>query len=248
MPEIEVLPEARALAEYAARKFITLAAEAISRGGKFAAVLSGGSTPQRMYTLLGKQGYASQIDWPKVHIFWGDERCVPAEHPDSNFAMTRQALLDRVGIPAENIHRIEGELEPALAAIRYEAELKATFGSQSFPRFDLILLGLGEDGHTASLFPGSPALNEHERWVVNVEHITPPPPLVRRITLTLPVLNAAAQVIFLVSGSSKAERLRQVLSDSREPNPLPAQLIIPANGNLLWLVDREAAIQVFPNL
>jgi len=248
MPEIEVLPEARALAEYAARKFITLAAEAISRGGKFSAALSGGSTHQRMYTLLGKPGYASQIDWPKVHIYWGDERCVPAEHPDSNFAMTRQALLDRVGIPAENIHRIEGELEPALAAIRYEAELKATFGSQNFPRFDLVLLGLGEDGHTASLFPGSPALNEHERWVVNVEHITPPPPLVRRITLTLPVLNAAAQVIFLVSGSSKAERLRQVLSDSREPNPLPAQLIIPANGNLLWLVDREAAIQVFPNL
>lgn len=242
MPEIEVLPEPRALADAAARIFIRLTAEAIARQGYFAAALSGGSTPLKMYTLLSEPGYTAQVDWSRVHFFWGDERCVPADHPDSNFHMTRLALLKRVQIPAKNIHRMLGELEPALAAEKYETELRAFFKSGGFPSFDLALLGLGEDGHTASLFPGSTALSEKKLWVVAVEHDMPPPPLIRRITLTLPVINAAREVIFLVSGTGKAELLKQVLSEPQKPNTLPAQLVRPTNGNLTWIIDKEAAI------
>ena len=247
MPEIVVLPEPRALAEAAAQKFISLATEAISRQDYFTVALSGGSTPQRMYMLLGEPVFFAHIDWAKVHLFWGDERCVPADHPDSNYHLTRLALLDRMQIPAENIHRVPVELEPALAAKNYAAELKRFFHSTDFPRFDLILLGLGEDGHTASLFPGSPALSEKKLWVVAVEHDTPPPPLIKRITLTLPVINAARQVIFLVSGVGKAERLKRVLSEPQKPNLLPAQLVKPAQGKLTWMIDREAARNINVN-
>jgi 6-phosphogluconolactonase len=176
-----------------------------------------------------------------VYIFWSDERCVPPGLPDSNYLMACLALLDPARVPARNIHRIPGELEPLRAAARYEAQLRQFFAGDGLPRFDLILLGLGEDGHTASLFPGSPALHEQERWAVAVEHTTPPPPLVPRVTLTLPVLNAAAHVIYLVSGANKAERLAQVLHGPVALEPLPAQLVSPANGALLWLVDRAAA-------
>ncbi len=146
----------------------------------------------------------AQIDWSSVQVYWGDERCVPPDDPESNYLMARQALLDHVPLPAENVHRICGELEPEHAAQMYEAELRQVSPGAKIPRFDLVLLGLGEDGHTASLFPGSSALSETKRWVVSVEHTVPPPPLVTRISLTLPVFNAAANLIFLVSGSGKA--------------------------------------------
>jgi 6-phosphogluconolactonase len=238
MPEIEVLPDLEALSEAAARRFTALASTAVSKRGAFTLALAGGSTPQRLYARLGKAPFTHQVPWQKVHFFWGDERCVPPEHPDSNFRMVQQTLLSRVPVPIENIHRMPGELPPLQGAAQYESTLKNFFSFQALPRFDLVLLGLGEDGHTASLFPGSPALSEQERWVVAVEHTTPPPPLVSRLTLTLPVLNSARQVIFLAAGQAKAGRLRQVLQG--EGHSLPAGQVSPPQGQVLWLVDREA--------
>ncbi len=155
--------------------------------------------------------------------------------------MARQALLDHVLLPAENVHRIFGELEPEQAAHRVEFELQQVFPGQNRPRFDLVLLGLGDDGHTASLFPGSPALAETRRWVVPVEHVVPPPPLVTRISLTLPVINSAAYVLFLVSGSGKGGILAKVLQNQSRSNPFPAQRVHPDNGRLVWAVDNQAA-------
>jgi 6-phosphogluconolactonase len=188
------------------------------------------------------------LDWEHIHVFWGDERCVPPDHPDSNYHMARSAFLERVDIPEENIHRVRCEGSPEQAAAAYEEELRDFFtpesGSlspQDLPLFDLIWLGLGEDGHIASLFPGTTAVKEHQRWVVAVEHRQPPMPMMDRVTLTLPVINAARQVTFLVSGASKAARLEQVLAPHEsDEEPLPAQLVQPEDGNLLWLVDETA--------
>jgi 6-phosphogluconolactonase len=171
-----------------------------------------------------------------VHFFWGDERCVPPNHADSNYRMVAESLLNHVPALAENIHRVQGELAPSQAAEHYEAELRAFFGET--PAFDLILLGLGEDGHTASLFPGSPALAESVRWVVAAQHTSPPLPLVSRVTLTFSVFNAARQVLFLVSGAGKAPRLAEI---RRGVPDLPAARIRPASGDLLWLIDQAAA-------
>ena len=214
---------------------------AIRECDRFCVVISGGSTPRAMFQQLRSPANAQQVNWQKVHLFWGDERCVPADHADSNYHLTRQTLLDFVPIPARNIHRIPGEFEPVAAASAYEGVLKKFFGSETLPRFDMILLGLGEDGHTASLFPGSPALVKNERWVVAVEHDTPPLPLVPRVSLTFPVLNAAKRIVFLVVGQSKAEILARVI---RPPGlgetALPAQLICPLDGTITWLVDQAA--------
>jgi len=242
LAEVKILADAQALAAYAAERLIQLAAAAIRSSGRFCVALSGGSTPRQMYTLLAQAERREQIDWSRLHIFWGDERCVPPDHPDSNYRMARQALLNQLPIPIRNIHRMPGELEPEVAARRYEAELRAAFPGQSLPRFDLALLGLGDDGHTASLFPGSLALAETERWTVAVPHTAPPPPLVSRLSLTLPALNAAANLFFLVSGAGKAAILGRVLQPIHACQPLPAQLVRPANGCLTWLVDEAAAI------
>ncbi len=241
MPETEILADASALAERAAELFVTLAAGAIARQGRFCAALSGGSTPLGLYARLVQPPYASLVDWSKIHLFWGDERCVPPEHPDSNYGAAWPVLLERALIPAANIHRIPGELEPALAARSYEQTLAAFFGRLALPCLDLVLLGLGDDGHTASLFPGSPAVAEKLRWVVEVEHRQPPTPLVSRVTLTPPVLNAAACGLFLVSGAAKANRLVQVLKGPYQPEILPAQIVRPQPGRLIWLADHAAA-------
>ncbi len=232
--------DAAALAEAAADLFARLAAEAIAARGRFNVALSGGSTPRVLHARLSAPDAkrAARLDWTRVHVFWGDERCVPPDHPDSNYRMARETLLDRVPLPAANVHRIHGELPPERAAAEYERALRAYFGDGSLPRFDLILLGLGEDGHTASLFPGSAALGEAARWAVAVPHSDPPPPPLPRVSLTLPVLNAAAQVVFLVSGAGKAQRLAQVLR--RPGESLPAGRVHPTGG-LLWLVDAAAA-------
>jgi 6-phosphogluconolactonase len=182
---------------------------------------------------------AVHIDWTKIHVFWGDERCVPPDHADSNFRMAKESLLDNLQFPEANIHRIKGELDALEAAADYEAQLADHFGDE--PRFDLILLGLGDDGHTASLFPGTPALDERSHWAVAVTHRGPPPPLIDRVTLTYPVLNAARQVIFLVSGKNKEERLRAVLRDPPDLHKMPAQGIHPTDGTLTWMVDSTAA-------
>jgi 6-phosphogluconolactonase len=239
--DLRVVPDPAGLAVKAAELFIRCAQVAIAEGGRFRVALAGGSTPKAMFLQISKPVNLRKVDWTRVYLFWGDERCVPADHADSNYQMTRHSLLDFVPIPARNIHRIPGEFEPVAAASAYEGVLKKFFGSETLPRFDLILLGLGEDGHTASLFSGSPALVENERWVVAVEHDTPPLPLVPRVTLTFPVINAAKRVVFLVAGQSKAEILARAI---RSPGPgepaLPAQLICPLDGTVTWLVDQAA--------
>jgi 6-phosphogluconolactonase len=243
--EVEILADSQSLALRAVRSFVEMAQEADRKGCPFTVALPGGSTPRQMYTLLAEAPFTGQIPWRLVHIFWGDERCVPPEHADSNYRMVQEPLIRHVPIPMENIHRIHGEIPACQAAEVYEGELRKFFGT-SIPRFDLILLGLGDDGHTASLFPGDLALQESTLWALPVTHNMPPPPVVDRVTLTLPVLNAAAAVIFLVSGAGKAGRLAQVLQGARLPVLLPAQMVNPVEGRLLWLADRDAAGQLTP--
>ena len=244
MSEFRVYPDGASLARAAAEHFATLATEALAARGRFAVALSGGSTPHPTYALLASPEFAGRVDWPRVHVFWGDERGVPPDHPDSNYRMAREALLDHVPLPAHNVHRIHGEMEPQQAAAGYEHTLRAFFAQhpgRPSPRFDLILLGMGDDGHTASLFPGTAALHEGARWVVAhyVHKLR-----VWRVTLTPVAINAAAHVTFLVSGAGKAERLRQVLNGPYQPDVLPVQIVRPTDGRLLWLADAAAAAQL----
>jgi len=233
-----VFPSAEAVTRAAADRFASVAAESIAARGRFSVVLSGGSTPRGTYRRLANDPYARQIDWAKTFIFFGDERSVPPDHPDSNFRMANEALLSRVPIPPGNIKRMAGEGDPNASAAAYEADLRAWFGRADWPRLDLVFLGMGDDGHTASLFPGSAALQETARWVVAnwVEKFH-----TFRITLTLPAINHAARVLFLVTGAGKTERLAQVLNDEPSDAPLPSQLIQPLEGTVEWLVDEAAA-------
>jgi 6-phosphogluconolactonase len=221
----------------AAVEFIGLANRSVGCSGRFVVALSGGSTPKSLYSLLASAEFRAQIPWAQIHFLWGDERCVPPDHPESNYRMTFESLLSKVPVPKENIHRIEAELEPEAAAERYEREIRECFrlSGAELPRFDLVLLGLGDDGHTASLFPGSQALEETGRLVVAiyVDKLK-----TYRITLTLPVLNHAANIFFLVAGESKAGVLRDVLQRSKS---LPAQHIAPQNGRLVWFLHEAAA-------
>lgn len=241
-PEIEVAPDPSSLMELAAEHFLRIASESIHSRGRFTVVLSSGSTPRQLYALLKDK----DMEWQRIHIFWGDERCVPPDHPDSNFLMAVETMLSHVPLPATNIHRIPGELKIQEAAERYEKDLRQFFNDR-LPRFDLVLLGLGVDGHTASLFRGSPAIREQVRWVVGVNHRRPPAPVVDRITLTPLVLNAARNVIFLVTGVEKADILKKVLRGPSQPDWLPAQVVEPAQGNVIWLMDRAAAQDILPS-
>lgn len=239
---IERFPTPEALAEGVARHVVELAARAITESGRFTLVLAGGSTPGTAYALLASDRFAKRVEWRLVHVLWGDERCVPPDDAQSNYRMARETLLDQVPIPESQIHRIYGEEDPERAAFRYERELRMLLkeGSKaSAPSgFDLVLLGMGEDGHTASLFPGQTAVRETTRWVVAV-----PAPGGRmwRITLTPVALNGARQITFVVSGVGKAERLQQVLQGPSAPDQLPAQAIRPPGGELTWMVDQAAA-------
>ncbi len=232
MTELEIVPSPHHLVRTAADRFVSLASEAIANRGRFAVALAGGSTPEPAYALLAEPPIVHKVDWTRVEVFWGDERCVPPDHPDSNYRMARRAFLDHVPIPEENVHRMRGELPPDEAVAAYRLELQKALGADG--RFDLILLGMGPDGHTASLFPGTDAVDERTRSVVavHVEALD-----AWRITLTLPVINAARRVIFLVSGEAKAETLARVYAGEL----LPAALVEPVCGELTWLVDRAAA-------
>jgi 6-phosphogluconolactonase len=237
MVEIRVFSDGSGLATAAAERFIGLATMAVAERGQFTVALSGGSTPRAMYTLLAAEENAARIDWTKVHVFWGDERCVPPDHPGSSFRMARETLLDHVPLPEGNLHRVRGELDPEEAARAYAAELQSFFGTE-WPCFDLVLLGMGSDGHTASLFPGSPALDERRRSVVAVTaHYEDRP--AQRVSLTAPAINTARQIIFLVAGASKAGIVSAVLEGP--PECYPAQLIQPAAGQLAWMMDAPAA-------
>jgi 6-phosphogluconolactonase len=241
MTDVQTYPDAENLTRAAAEHFFTLAESAIAARGRFAVAFCGGWTPRATYALLATPELAAQVDWSCVHVFWGDERCVPPDHPDSNYRMAREALLDHVPIPTQNVHRIRGEVEPEEAAAEYERTLRRFLSPPPEERgaeFDLVLLGMGDDGHTASLFPGSTALHERMRWVVAyyVDKLQ-----AWRVTLTPVAINAAAQVTFIVSGVGKAKRLQQVLAGPYQPDVLPAQVVRPDGGRLLWLVDAAAA-------
>jgi 6-phosphogluconolactonase len=237
--------DAAALARAGADLFAALAAEAAQEYRSIAVALAGGSTPKAMYELLASPAYHGRIAWPLIHFFWGDERYVPADHPDSNYRMAYDALLSKVPVPEANIHRMRTEDPDQEAAARAaEADIREHFKLQpgDLPRFDLILLGLGDDGHTLSLFPGQPAVDVTDRLVV----ASPPgrlPPPVDRLTLTLPVANAAARVVFLLAGAGKAATLRQVLHPTGGDR-LPAARVRPTDGTLLWLTDQAAAAEV----
>ena len=242
---VEVFATSDVLMEAAAERFVRFASGAIGVSGRFAVALSGGSTPRRLYTLLATDPYAARVDWPRVHVFWGDERCVPPGNPASNYRMAREALLDHVPVPEAKVYRIHGEDDPTEAAAAYERELRAAFATPEGPprcapgsRFDLVLLGMGDDGHAASLFPGTAAVRETTRWVV-AHHVAAMS--MWRITLTPLVINAAAEVAFLVSGLEKAAILRKVIEGPFGPDKLPAQVVAPRDGRLHWLVDATAA-------
>ena len=232
-PRLEIHSDARAAARAGAEAFVAAARQAVEARGRFSVALAGGTAPREMYSLLAE----AEVPWEGVHLFWGDERCVPPRHPRSNFAMAWNAFIQHVPIPAENVHRMRGELPAEEGAAHYRDELAAFFGT-GVPRFDVVHLGLGPDAHTCSLFPFDALLRERS--------LTVAPALMRelgepRVTITLPVVNAAARVEMFVVGDAKAEVVRKVLEGPLDPFRLPAQLVRPADGEYMWIMDEAAA-------
>jgi 6-phosphogluconolactonase len=240
MKKIEVVESADALSHAAAEQFVRLTTDAVRARGRCAVALSGGSTPKGVYRVLADEAFRARPPWDRIDVFWGDERHVPPDHPDSNYRMAAETLLSKVPVRPEQIHRIHAESpDPALTAQQYETEIRATLGAPgATPRFDVILLGLGTDGHTASLFPGTPALDEQRRlcvanWVAALD--------AHRITMTLPLINAARVVMFIVSGAGKSTVVGNVL---RGRGDAPARLVRPGDGDLWWMLDRPAAAEL----
>ena len=241
-PEIRIVRDAEALAWAAAELVACQVDEVLQNNDTFALALSGGSTPRKLYTLMGTEpSLRARLPWDRIHFFWGDERHVPPDHPESNYRMAYEAIFSHVPVRPMNIHRVLSENPDADEAARlYAQELSAHFHVEKgeLPRFDCVLLGMGPDGHTASLFPGTPALGEKQRtvvanWIGKLQSF--------RITLTAPVLNHSNLIVFLVSGAEKAQALKDVLQGVETPGRLPAQLIRPTHGRILWIVDRSAA-------
>ena len=245
-PDLQVFSDRAALARAAAERVTAAAESALAKHGRFHLVLSGGSTPRDLYLLLADEAepYRARIDWPRVHFFWGDERPVPPDHAESNYRMAREELLARVPVAEENVHRIRGEKKPERAAVEYEELLRPFFDratAQDVAPFDLALLGLGADGHTASIFPNSPALHEKRRlvlapWVDALQTF--------RITLTPVAFAGAARALFLVAGADKADALERTLATDEPPKYCPAKAIYPRSGPPAWLVDRAAAARL----
>jgi 6-phosphogluconolactonase len=237
-PEIIITDDPTQLAETAADIFTSTAKDCVTQTKFFTVAISGGSTPRHMHRLLAKEPYSSGIPWKKIHIFWVDERCVPMDDPASNYGLAKKDFLERISIPLEQIHPMPGTVPPEEGAKRYQDEMERFFqnGQEDFPVFDLIFLGMGKDGHTASLFPGAKSPSESDRWVIAVKGGNPN---VYRLTLTYDVLNRAKKVYFLVSGKEKAPIVRTVLED--KDAHLPAQKIQPMQGELTWLLDNKAA-------
>ncbi len=243
--DLRIFEDGRALAEAAAEEFFRRAREACRLRNRFACVLSGGSTPRALFDLLAGVRSRSRVPqdlWPSIHLFWGDERAVPPDHPESNYRLAREHLIEHVPVPESNIHRIAAELGPDRAADEYDREIRDFFqlGPGNLPVFDLVYLGLGSDGHTASLFPGTMLLRESRRlaaaaWI--------PKLAAHRITMTLPAINHSSCVAFLVAGNGKAGIVHRILQSPAPENQdeLPALMIRPDDGELLWLVDRGAA-------
>ncbi|MFA5124161.1 6-phosphogluconolactonase [Zavarzinia sp.] len=243
---IEILPNADALALRAADLFALAAQEAAAARGRFAAALSGGETPRAFYKMLARQQFSQKIPWRRVQVYWGDERCVPPDDPASNHGMAREALLKHVPLADAAVHRVHGEEAPDAAALAYDNALRALAALErprsELPVFDLVLLGVGGDGHTASLFPHSDALAVEERFAV----ATLAPDGSPRVTVTYPVINAARRVWFLVSGAQKAGIVAEVLEGLHVPEAVPAQGVRPVHGKLTWLLDEAAAGELSP--
>ena len=233
MSELRIFADSDGLCREAAERILRDGQKAVADEGRFVLLLSGGQTPRRLYALLGSAEYRDRLDWTRTHLFWGDERAVPLSDPQSNYRMVAETLLSRIVIPEDHIHRIRTELPPEEAAASYERELREFFAGP--PRFHVALLGMGADGHTASLFPGSHALREQKRLVVTTAKGS-----IERISLTLAALNAAREVLFLVTGTAKARVLAAALEGPLD-SELPAALVRPASGQVVWLVDRAAA-------
>lgn len=238
--QLSIHPDAHAAARAIADSFARQATAAIDARGRFSVALTGGSGPVEAYRLLGEEPFRSRIPWEGVHLFWGDERCVPPGHERSNFRMANAAFVSRVPIPLANVHRMRGELPPAEGAARYAEELTAFFGD-GVARFDLVHLGVGPDAHVASLFPFSEPLRARDRVVTTNLKLPEGEP---RITLTMPVLNAAARVEMIVIGRSKADVVWTVLRGPLDPHRFPAQFVRPASGELVWTMDRDAAARL----
>ncbi len=240
--QLRILEDPEDLARAAAELFAALAADAIARRGRFAVALAGGSTPKRLYQMLADDVHRKQIDWSRLEIFWNDERAVPPDHPESNYKMAWDALLSRVPVVEARVHRMPSEATDAdQAALDYQRRIARVFGVDLDgppPIFDLILLGIGEDGHTASLFPYTAAIEETFRWVV-ANHVVQR--AMHRLTMTLPILNRAAQVVFLVTGEGKASVVSEILEGPPDALRLPSQAVQPCNGQLHWFLDRPAA-------
>ncbi len=240
--QIFVFDDISSLEEAAAREIVRTVRNAVSRRGVCHVALAGGATPRGVYARLSEEPHRGRIDWSKTRLFWGDERCVPPDEAESNYRIAHEALLSKVPLNEGSVHRIPVELGPERAAAAYEEKIRAVVGGAA-PRFDLILLGMGADGHTASLFPNTPALRQEPRLVAPT--VAPKPPR-RRVTLTLRAINAARKVLFLVAGGEKARTLARVLEDGGEASEgsLPASLVRPPKGRLLWMVDRSAAARL----
>jgi 6-phosphogluconolactonase len=237
-PQIIIRDNLSDLARTGANIFTSSAIEAVTNKGRFVTAISGGTSPSHMHRLLAKNPYLSEIPWRETHIFWVDDRCVPVSDTASNYGDARRDFLDIVPIPLDQIHNMPVEISPEEGALRYQKKLIKFFRLKrgEFPVFDLIFMGIGPDGHTASLFPKSRALEENKRLVLSVKGGDP---IVHRLTMTLPVLNNSRKIVFLVSGKGKSEILWNLLIQRQKG--LPAQMIKPVNGELIWLIDREAA-------
>ena len=245
MAQVRVYPNRTATAHAAAAQFVATAEKAVTTRRRFTVALAGGSTPRDIYRLLASDEYSSMMEWDLVHVFWGDERAVPFNDQENNGRMAKETLLNHVPIPAQNVYRIQSQLTPQEAADNYDQTLHRYFGERNMkePRFDLVMLGLGAEGHTASLFPHSAALSEADHWTMAVYV---PQNQSWRITLTPIALNAASKIMFVVVGEEKAQALKQVLSEPKHPDLLPAQIIDPPQGQVLWIVDKAAAMLLEP--
>jgi len=241
-PKINIFPSADELAGAIASQFLEISARNSGRDN-FALALSGGSTPKILFTLLAQPPYRQSIRWEIFHLFWGDERCVPPDHQESNYGAVRDILLNHIQIPAKNIHRIKGEANPEEEAVRYAGEIKkfVTGGKNGWPIFDWIFLGMGTDGHTASLFPGTTALKVIDRVCTVGNH---PETGQKRITLTYPTINHAKRVSFLITGGNKRNLIQQILNEEKAAWRYPAAKIQPSGGILEWFLDNDAASQL----
>ncbi len=244
VPEIVIAENSTDLSTRAARRFVEIVSRRQSETGTARISLSGGSTPRALFSLLASKVFAAQVNWQAVDVFWGDERTVPPDHADSNSRMAQETLLSHVAIPDDHIHRMRGELDPAEAARDYEQVLKSVFGRADAnhpPKFDLLLLGIGADGHTASLFPGTTALNVRDRLVV----ANPvPQQSTTRLSFTVPLLQAARNVLFFVAGEDKASAVHRAIEGEWNPSETPSQYLREATGHVIWMLDKAAASQL----